>query len=66
MIRCCRNCVAPKRYPGCHGQCPEYIAEKEQHDALMEQERQKSKVRNDIYNQRATRVTKALRKHGRI
>ena len=66
MIRCCRNCVAPKRYPGCHGQCPEYIAEKEQHDAQREQEHNKRKVDNDIYNQRATRITKALRRHGRI
>lgn len=28
-IKCCKDCVAPKRYPGCHGVCPEYIHEKE-------------------------------------
>ena len=28
----CRGCVAPKRYPGCHGHCPEYLAEKAKHD----------------------------------
>ena len=22
MIWCCKNCVAPKRYPGCHDHCP--------------------------------------------
>ena len=27
-IKCCKDCVAPKRYPGCHGICPEYIYEK--------------------------------------
>ena len=27
-ILCCKGCVAPKRYPGCHGHCPEYIKEK--------------------------------------
>lgn len=28
-IKCCKDCVAPKRHPGCHGVCPEYIHEKE-------------------------------------
>lgn len=28
-IKCCKDCVAPKRYPGCHSVCPEYIHEKE-------------------------------------
>lgn len=23
-FECCRFCVAPKRYPGCSSQCPEY------------------------------------------
>lgn len=25
----CRNCVAPKRHPGCHGACEEHAAWKE-------------------------------------
>lgn len=40
-IKCCKDCVAPKRHPGCHGVCPEYLYEK----ALWEEER-KSFVRN--------------------
>ena len=32
MIYSCKDCVAPKRYPGCHAVCPEYLAQKEQHD----------------------------------
>lgn len=32
MIWCCKDCVAPKRYPGCHDHCPEYLAQKEKHD----------------------------------
>ena len=28
----CRNCTPPKRFPGCHSQCPEYLAEKEQYE----------------------------------
>lgn len=41
-IKCCFDCVAPKRNPGCHGHCPEYIAEKEQHDkekAILDQKK---------------------------
>lgn len=32
MISCCKDCVAPKRRPGCHGSCPEYLVEKAEHD----------------------------------
>lgn len=27
-IECCRPCVPPKRHPGCHDKCEEYIKEK--------------------------------------
>lgn len=36
MIYSCKDCVAPKRYPGCHAVCPEYLAEKEKHDKEKE------------------------------
>ena len=32
----CQECVAPKRYPGCHDKCEEYQAWKKEHDALKE------------------------------
>lgn len=41
-IKCCKDCVAPKRHPGCHGVCPEYLYEK----ALWEEE--KKVIREDI------------------
>lgn len=31
-IKCCENCVAPKRYPGCHDVCKEYKNEKAEHE----------------------------------
>ena len=31
-INCCWDCIAPKRHPGCHSHCPEYLAEKAKHD----------------------------------
>ena len=27
-IRCCRDCVPPKRHPGCHATCEKYAKEK--------------------------------------
>ena len=65
-IKCCHSCVAPKRHTACWGHCPEYLAEKEQFEKLKEKEKFKRKVSNDIYQQRSDRVTKALRRHGRI
>lgn len=64
-IKCCQYCVAPKRYPGCHGSCPEYLQEKaeyEERKALADKQR---KVSGDIYCQKSERVTKAIKKHGR-
>ena len=38
-ITCCRYCVAPKRHPGCHSTCPEYIKEREEHQRKVEARR---------------------------
>ena len=27
-IKCCKDCVPPTRYPGCHAKCKQYKAEK--------------------------------------
>lgn len=32
-IKCCKDCIAPKRYPGCHGVCEEYLTEKAKYEA---------------------------------
>lgn len=40
VIKCCGDCVAPKRHPGCHSTCPDYIQEKEEHVKLCESARQ--------------------------
>ena len=31
-IECCYKCVAPKRHPGCHDKCKEYLKEKAKHE----------------------------------
>lgn len=59
-IKCCKDCVAPKRYPGCHGVCPEYIHEK----ALWEEEkkviREEHRRFSELYEQRSEGVQKHL------
>lgn len=32
-FECCHHCVAPKRYPGCSGKCPDYAEAKAKFDA---------------------------------
>lgn len=65
LIKCCRNCVPPKRHLACWGHCPEYAAEREALNQRKEADAKRRKVKNDIYSQRADNVTKALRKHRR-
>ncbi len=60
-IKCCRHCVAPKRHPGCHGNCPEDLKEKAVYDILKEAERKKKAISHGITAQRTASVTKALR-----
>lgn len=47
-ISCCNGCVAPKRYPGCHGSCPEYIKEKAELNARMEEDKQRRRIIYDL------------------
>ena len=43
-IYSCMGCVAPKRHPGCHGHCPEYLAEKTKHDELRVAEYKRKRI----------------------
>ena len=64
-IKCCFGCKPPKRHEACWGHCPEYLAEKAQDEQEKAKDELKRKVSNDIYNQRADRIAKAQRHHGR-
>lgn len=33
-VKCCKDCIPPKRQLGCHSKCEEYIKEKAENDAL--------------------------------
>lgn len=39
----CKNCVPPKRSPGCHGKCPEYI---EWHNDRIQDASARRKIKN--------------------
>ena len=65
-IQCCRNCVAPKRYPGCHGKCQDYIDEKAQYDQLKGEYKKKSDISNAIIRDRGVKVYKAYKNHKKM
>ena len=57
----CKDCVAPKRYPGCHAVCPEYLEQKAEHDRLKAIYDQERDISCAITCARGNRVYKALR-----
>ncbi len=65
-IKCCNGCVPPKRHPGCHGQCPEYLAEKAEYDRLKALYDEKRDIGNAIYFNRSVKVCKAIKRRRRM
>lgn len=47
-FECCHQCKPPKRYPGCHAKCPEYLKAKEEWDKVREAAR-KEREDNEAY-----------------
>ena len=46
IIKCCKNCVPPTRYPGCHANCNKYLKEKakwEEEKKIMRKKRDKER-----------------------
>ena len=51
VIKCCRDCVPPTRYPGCHAKCSKYLEEKakwEEEKKLMRKERDYTIYKSDF------------------
>lgn len=61
-IECCRDCAPPKRRPGCHGSCPEYIMERAALDERNATENLQRQTKQNLYAQRDAAVKKAARK----
>lgn len=60
-ITCCKECVAPKRYPGCHGSCVEYIEARAEYDRLKAINDQKKDVGIAIHIARTDKVYRAMK-----
>lgn len=48
FFECCHQCKAPKRHPGCHDSCPDYIKAKKLWDARNENIRKKRTTEADF------------------
>lgn len=64
-IKCCKGCVAPKRHKACWDHCPEYLAEKAQHDKRKAELDKERMVSQAIYGERGKKVYNALKKYRR-
>ena len=64
-IRCCRECVPPKRHPGCHSRCEEYIAEKARLDERREKVALEITKESELRDYDVRRHERAKKKHGR-
>ncbi len=62
-IECCHYCVAPKRYPGCHGKCPEYLAEKAAYEKRKMAYYGDRKVQAGLDEQRDNRITRIMKEN---
>ena len=60
-ISCCRYCVAPKRHPGCHDRCTEYLEEKAKHDAEKAEADKKRRIEYGLDSQYAKSVIRMAR-----
>ena len=65
VIKCCKDCVAPKRYPSCHDRCHEYQKQKAEYEERKAIADRKKNTDQEIYLQRAEAVAKAMRKRKR-
>ena len=64
-MTCCRYCVPPKRYPGCHDHCPERIKEKAEYDMKKADADRKKAISQRIYAQKEAGVIRANKRHGK-
>lgn len=65
MILCCKGCVPPKRHPGCHDHCPEYLEEKRKDLERKEIEDRERRVAIDLYIERSRSINRARKKRRR-
>ena len=65
-IMCCYGCVAPKRHPGCHGECAVYIEQKTEYDRLKALANQKRAIELGLDSQLYQGVHRAYKAQKRM
>ena len=60
-INSCKECKPPKRYPGCHDHCQEYLAQKAEHDKCKAEEYKKRQTSYGLTIERTAAVAKAMK-----
>ena len=66
MVRfSCKDCTTPKRHPGCHDKCPEYLEQKAKYDAQKAAYDEKRRLRGELIAQRDELYYKAMKKRRR-
>jgi hypothetical protein len=58
-------CVPPKRHPGCHAHCPEYIEERAEYDEKKAIADEKRAAAHSVTAQKYDGVRLAYKRHGR-
>lgn len=65
MVVCCNGCVPPKRHPGCHDHCPDFITEKLVDDLREEKYRKQQEIHLGLRDQKTRGVIKANKRRRR-
>ena len=61
MIRFCYGCVPPKRYPGCHDHCKQYLEEKAVDDAAKAEMDRQRRIRDGLIQEKYAGLKKAYK-----
>ena len=61
MIYCCKGCEAPKRYPGCHAVCQEYLEQKAAYDKRKAEVDKERQIKQAILGDRGMKVYNAMK-----
>ena len=58
--RVCYKCE--KRSPGCHAECPEYIAEDIIHGCIRDEQRRQKQIEDNLNSQRREQIVSSIKK----
>ena len=64
-IKCCKDCVSPKRHDNCHAHCPDYNTEVIMNIVTKAKAEKEKMTANIITGQKFDGVDRAYKRHGR-